>query len=318
MAIFCLAPMEGVTDTVFRQLIAGIGLPGRQAGKPDLMFTEFTNVSAIFSHDQTAINQRLKFVDAEQPLIAQLWGLEPELFELAADLMVGMGFAGVDLNFGCPDRTVLKQGACAALINDRPLTQAIIESTKKGLKGRIPLSIKIRLGLKEIATDDWVPFMLNFEPKILTIHGRTAKEMSEVPVHWDEIGKAVKIRNRLKSKTLIIGNGDIESMSQALDKVKKYGLDGMMIGRGIFKNPWLFNPKEQALPKTPEQKLKLLLEHARLYHHTWGITKSWHILKRFFKIYASGFDGASALREELMKTNGLAEVELVINQFLSR
>src|SRR3989304_7788024 len=211
MAIFCLAPMEGVTDTVFRQLIAGIG-------KPDLMFTEFTNVSAIFSHDATALGQRLKFTAKEQPLIAQLWGLEPDLFELAADLMVGMGFDGVDLNFGCPDRTVLKQGACAALINDRELTTAIISATKKGLKGRIPLSIKIRLGLKEIATDDWVPFMLNFEPKILTIHGRTAKEMSEVPVHWDEIGKAVKIRNKLKSKTLIFGNGDIESLKEAREK----------------------------------------------------------------------------------------------------
>src|SRR3990167_6990744 len=134
MAIFCLAPMEGVTDTVFRQVVAGIG-------KPDLMFTEFTNVSAIFSHDQTAVNQRLKFNDVEQPLIAQLWGLEPELFELAADLMADMGFAGVDLNFGCPDRTVLKQSACAALINDRPLAAAIVESTKKGLNRRIPLSI---------------------------------------------------------------------------------------------------------------------------------------------------------------------------------
>ena len=131
MAIFCLAPMEGVTDTVFRQLVTGVG-------KPDLMFTEFTNVSAIFSHDVTAISQRLKFADIEQPLIAQLWGLEPELFEMAADLMVEMGFSGVDLNFGCPDRSVLKQGACAALINDRELTTDIVKATKRGLAGRNP------------------------------------------------------------------------------------------------------------------------------------------------------------------------------------
>ncbi len=311
MPIICLAPMEGVTDTVFRQLVAGVG-------KPDLMFTEFTNVSAIFSHDVTALNQRLKFTDIEQPLIAQLWGMEPELFEMAADLMVDLGFAGVDLNFGCPDRAVLKQGACAALINNRELTAEIITSAKAGLKGRIPLSIKIRLGLNSIETENWVPFILAFAPKVLTIHGRTAKEMSDAPVHWDEVGKAVKIRDKLKAKTLILGNGDVESLKEASEKIKKYNLDGMMIGRGIFKNPWLFNPKEADKLKTTEQKLTLLLTHARLYHQTWGITKSWHVLKRFFKIYASGFDGASALREELMKIMGFSEVESIINQFLSK
>lgn len=311
MPIFCLAPMEGVTDTVFRQLVVSVG-------KPDLMFTEFTNVSAIFSHDQTAISQRLKFTDKERPLIAQLWGMEPDLFELAADLMVKMGFDGVDLNFGCPDRAVLKQGACSALINNRELAAEIIEATKKGLAGRIPLSIKIRLGLNSIETENWVPFMLGFAPKMLTIHGRTAKEMSDVPVHWDELGKAVKIRDKLKSKTLIIGNGDVESLKEAEEKVKKYHLDGMMIGRGIFKNPWLFSVGDANKPKTIEEKLKLLLEHALLYHQTWGITKSWHVLKRFFKIYASGFDGASALREQLMGTTGYSEVELIINKFLSK
>lgn len=302
--------MEGVTDAVFRQLLVNIG-------KPELMFTEFTNVSSIFSHDHTAISQRLKLNDKEQPVIAQIWGLDPELFELSADLVANMGFAGVDLNFGCPDRSVLKQGACSALVNNRPLAKKIIEATQKGASGRIPVSLKIRLGLNQIVIEEWVEWLLQFEPQAITIHGRTAKEMSDVPMHWDEIGKAVAVRDRLKSKTLILGNGDVESLGQAKEKAKQYGLDGVMIGRGIFKDPWIFNPQESIAKKTTQQKLELLLAHVRLYHQTWGETKSWHVLKRFFKIYVSGFRGALQLRVRLMETTTLSEVESIVNQFLS-
>ncbi|MCG2691980.1 tRNA-dihydrouridine synthase family protein, partial [Microgenomates group bacterium] len=232
--IFCLAPMFGATDSAFRQLLSEIG-------KPDLMFTEFINVQAIFSPDIKTVTQLLTYTFQEQPLIAQIWGLDPELFETAADLIVAAGFQGIDLNFGCPEKTVVKKGSGAALIDNPDLAGKIIKATIKGARGRLPLSVKTRLGYKTINTEPWFKFLLNFDLTAITVHCRTAKAMSLGPAHWNEIEKTVKLKNKYNPKTLIIGNGDIFSRAIACQRIKETKIDGVMIGRGVFKNPWIFN-----------------------------------------------------------------------------
>ncbi len=305
--IMILAPMEDVTDTVFRQIV-------KQAGTPDVFFTEFTSVEGICSGGKQAVSHRLKFDKSERPLVAQIWGINPEHFKQTAELLVKMGFDGIDLNFGCPERSVLKQGACSAMINTPELAAKIIQATKEGA-GDLPVSVKTRIGFKEIQTEEWLGFLLKQDIAALTVHGRTVKEMSEVPAHWDEIGEAVKLRDQIAPNTLVFGNGDVLSMEDAYSKVKEYGVDGIMVGRGIFKNPWLFNKAIDLNTVTIDQRIALLLDHVRLYDEVWGQTKNFQVLKKFFKIYINGFDGAAELRAKLMETKTRSEVEEIILQY---
>ncbi len=207
---------------------------------------------------------------------------------------------------GCPDKSALANGSCSALIKNRGLAKEIIDTTIKG-SGGLPVSVKTRLGYEKYQTEDWVGFLLGFDLTAITVHGRTVKELSKVPANWDEIGKAVKLRNGIKSKTLIVGNGDVLSYSDALQKSEKYGVDGVMIGRGIFHNPYIFSSKEVELRE--EARLKLMLNHTKLFAETWGDTKNFEIVKKFFKIYISNFPEASELRTKLMACHSFAEVE---------
>lgn len=304
--IFCLAPMFGVTDSAFRQLLVKIG-------RPDVMFTEFTNVQALFSPDKTAI-QQLTYTAKEQPLIAQIWGLDPELFELAADFLVSAGFAGIDINFGCPERAVVKKGAGGALIDNADLAAKMISATIKGARGRLPVSVKTRIGYKTINTEPWFKFLLNFDLAAISVHCRTTIKMSTGPAYWEEINKIVALKDRLNPKTLIIGNGDIFSREIAFQRLKETKIDGVMIGRGVFHDPYIFSQTDSIKTKTKEQKLKLLVRHLKLYETTWGQNRSYHPLKRFFKIYVNGFNGALALRIKLMNTQSIDEAKAIINQ----
>jgi nifR3 family TIM-barrel protein len=303
--IWCLAPMFGATDSAFRQLLAKIG-------RPDLMFTEFTNVQALFSADSIAI-QQLTHTAGEQPLIAQIWGLDSELFEAAADLVATAGFAGVDINLGCPEKTVVKKGAGAALIDNPQLAGEIIAATIKGAAGRIPVSVKTRLGYKTIATQTWFKFLLSFDLAAISVHCRTASAMSNGPAHWGEIAKIVNLKNKLKSKTLIIGNGDIFSREIARQRIRETKVDGVMIGRGVFYDPYIFNSRQTLAAKTKSQKLRLLRQHLEIYQKTWGQTRPYHPLKRFFKIYVQGFPGAGAIRRRLMATTSIEAAKRIIN-----
>ena len=289
--IFCLAPMFGATDSAFRQLLSEIG-------KPDLMFTEFVNVQQIFSPETKAITQLLSYFPVEQPLIAQLWGLDSELFAVAADLVVAAGFQGIDLNFGCPEKTVVKKGAGAAMIDTPDLAGKIIKATLKGARNRLPVSVKTRLGYKTIKTEPWFKFLLNFDLAAITIHCRTAKEMSIGPTHWNEIEKIVKLKNKYNPKILIIGNGDIFTREIAYQRIKETKIDGVMIGRGVFKNPWIFNSIQPS--QTKADKVAAWKRHLEIYRQTWGKTKPIHPLKRFLKIYLKGFPGALKMRTGLM------------------
>jgi len=306
--IFILAPMDDVTDTVLRQVIA-------RYAKPAVFFTEFTNVEGMFSKGERLVNQRLQYTERERPLVAQIWGTRPDNFYKAAKKLIDMGFDGIDLNMGCPASGVMQKGACSGLINNRQLAKEIIDATKEGAAGIIPVSIKTRLGFRTIDFS-WIAFVLEQEPNALTVHARTVSEMSKVPAHWDKIKTVVDMRNAMGSTTLIIGNGDVKSLSEAKQKVAEAGADGAMIGRGIFENPYLFSETITLRDKTPEEKLRLLLEHIWLWQDTWGNTKHFPTLRKFFKVYANGFSGAQELRMQLMETQNAEETEHVISGFL--
>lgn len=298
--IFSLAPMEDVTDTVFRQIVIS-------CGRPDVFFTEFTNVDGMNSRGDEKVSQRLLFTPFEKPLIAQVWGVTPENFFKAAKRIASMGFDGIDLNMGCPQRDVTRHGACSALIKNHALAKEIIEATREGA-GKLPISVKTRIGFSKIVTEEWIGFLLEQNLPLITVHGRTAAEMSKVPAHWEEIGKAATIRNEMKKNTLIFGNGDVQSLSEAKEKVSRYGLDGIMIGRGIFHNPWLFAGVDPAT-KTVKERLALLRKHVDFYERVWGKNKNFQVLKKYFKIYLADFEKASDLRAKFMETNSYQETK---------
>src|SRR5207245_6906061 len=305
---FILAPMEDVTDTVLRQVIA-------RCGKSVVFFTEFTNVEGMFSKGERAVTQRLRYNEGERPLVAQIWGTRPENFFKAAKKLIEMGFDGIDLNMGCPASGVMQKVAFSRLINNRPLAKEIIDATKEGAAGFIPVSVKTRLGFRASGFS-WITFVLEQKPAVLTVHARTVSEMSKVPAHWDKLKTVVDMRDAMKSTTLIIGNGDVKSLSDAKQKVAEAGADGAMIGRGIFENPYLFSGNITLSDKTPEEKMYLLLDHMQLWLDTWGNTKHFPILRKFFKVYASGFPGAQELRMQLMETQSPQETEQIVASFL--
>lgn len=308
---FVLAPMEDVTDTVFRQIVSS-------CVRPDVFFTEFTNVDGIMSVGREAVMHRLQFSEIERPVVAQLWGKSPDHYRETAKLLVEMGFDGIDINMGCPQKKVIKNGGCAALINNPDQARLIIEATKEGAGGKIPVSVKTRIGFKSIITEEWITVLLKAGIDALTVHGRTAAEMSKVPAHWDEIAKAVELRNSMGLNTLIIGNGDVSSREDGLAKWKKTGVDGIMIGRGIFDDPWIFDHDVPHRLHSVKEHLDLMKKHIELFEATWGRTKQYAILRKFFKVYVKGFDGAADWRRRVTETKSTGDVYPLIEEMLTR
>src|SRR5665213_1600578 len=259
---FVLAPMDDVTDTVFRQIVAG-------CAAPDLFFTEFTNVDGLQSPGRPKLLKKIQHTNEDRPLIAQLWGLKPEnYYETAKQIAAGeLGtFAGVDINMGCPAKSEFQNSTCSALIKpeNRQLAGDIIDATRKGLDGKLPLSVKTRIGFNDIDMS-WFDFILGKDLDMLTVHGRTRKEMSKVPAHWDIIGEVVKRRDTLAPETLVVGNGDVMDHAHGLELAKKYKLDGIMIGRGIFHDPFVFAAQSPWKEYSKEQKIELYLKHVKLF-----------------------------------------------------
>jgi tRNA-dihydrouridine synthase len=316
---FSLAPMEDVTDTAFRELI----LQSASKDKLHLLFSEFTSVEGLcheIGHDK--VKHRLHINESEKKLlkeknvklIAQIWGKDPEKYYKTAKYLTSQtDFDGIDINMGCPVKNVVKNGCCSALIAQPDLAKEIIVATKEATN--LPLSVKTRIGFKQVVTESWISHLLSTPIDALTIHGRIQKQMSEGMSDWNEIAKAVKLRNELAPHIKIIGNGDVESYLDGLEKCTSFGVDGVMIGRGIFKNPWFFNP-DMAEPDRDE-KLRMLKEHTRLFDKTWGDSKNFAILRRFFKIYTNGFRGASSLRNDLMNSSNADEVFEIVKQFIA-
>ncbi len=297
---FVLAPMDDVTDTVFRRVVS-------ETAKPDVFFTEFANADGLQSAGRTAVAQKLKFTEAEKPLIAQLWGMKPENYTKTTAELVEMGFSGVDLNMGCPVRNIIKLGACSALINNHELAKSIIAATVKGANGKIPVSVKTRVGFDKVDMD-WIKFLLRQNLSALTVHGRTAKEQSKAPNNWELIGEIRRVRDDIAPRTLILGNGDVLSRKQGEELAQEYGLDGIMIGRGIFQDPYVFSRDSPWKQMKTEAKIELFKKHISLFEQEWGDKKNPAGLKKFAKVYISGFDGASELRSKLMSCSSATEL----------
>ncbi|MEK7599608.1 MAG: tRNA-dihydrouridine synthase [Patescibacteria group bacterium] len=310
---FVLAPMDDVTDTVFRRIVG-------DCAAPDLYFTEFVNVDGLQSAGRPRLLKKLQFTETEQPLIAQIWGKTPENYfktakELAdgtfareVGLPEGVNFAGVDINMGCPEKTIVKNGSCAALINDRPLAEDIINATKDGLKGHLPLSVKTRTGFSQVDMS-WISFLLDRKLQALTVHGRTRKEMSKVPANWDLIGSARRLRDQGGYDTMIIGNGDVRDHAHGLELAKRHKLDGIMIGRGVFHDPFAFAEQSPWADYPTEKRIELYRKHVELFAKTWhGQERAIQTLNKFCKIYINGFDGAKEMREQLMQATSTDEL----------
>jgi len=320
--------MEEVTDFAFREIIARYSgeISNSKSQAPSrnnfVLFTEFVNVDGLLHPEgQKKLLIDLKYSEIQRPIVAQLWGTDPKKFHDAAKFIKKLGFDGIDINMGCPQAKEIAIGACAALIRQPDLAREIIIATKEGA-GNIPVSVKTRIGYsKPEEMEEWVATVLETEPAVLILHGRTKKEMSKVPAHWDRVAGAVRLRDKVQGnrdkegKTLIVGNGDVRSYEEGLERVKETGVDGIMIGRGAFGDPWVFNPK--TCQHGAKERLRVMLEHARLFCDTFAGQKHFMVMRKHFKAYASGFDGAHELRAKLMEAGDLEETERIVEEFLS-
>lgn len=305
---FILAPMEAVTDVVFRHVIA-------KSARPDVFFTEFTNTDSFVSpKGNHATRSRLEFTNDEQPIVAQIWGKTPEHFELMSHSLKERGFAGIDINMGCPDKSVVNGGSGSGLIKTPELAGKIIESTKKA---GLPVSVKTRLGDKSIDEwPDWLGFLLKQDIANLTVHLRTRKEMSKVSAHYELIEAIKKLRDEIAPETLITINGDIQDRKTGQELADKHQIDGIMIGRGIFTNPFAF----ELTPRIHDRNelTNLLWYHLELHDYYSNKTpRKYDPLKRFFKIYIRDFEGASELRERLMHTKNTDQAREILLPFMS-
>ena len=306
--IFVLAPMADVTDSAFRQIIT-------KYGKPAVLWTEFVSSNGLCSPGKDALMIDLKYSENERPIVAQIFGADVKNMEETARLCAHLGFDGIDINMGCPDRSVIKQETGVAHIKNYNHAVKIIEAVKRGAPN-LPISVKTRLGFNSVETDKWVPKLLSAGIAVLTMHGRTRKELSLVPAHWDEIKKVVDIRNKLGVETLIFGNGDVKDLDDAKQKVLETGVDGVMLGRAIFGNPWLFNENKKEI--TIEEKLTVMLEHTKLFVELLGDHKNFAIMKKHYKAYVNGFSGAKDLRISLMDAKNYEEIESLTHVFLAK
>lgn len=318
--IIALAPMEDVTDTVFREVIGSVS----DSEVLNVVFTEFTSTDGLCNETgRKSVSARLVVSDSERAwltktntrLVAQIWGSDPEKFRQSAQLITETGqFDGIDINMGCPVKKVVKNKSCSALINYPELAQEIVAATQAGTS--LPVSVKTRLGFNEVITERWIGTLLDTNPAAITIHGRTQKMLSEGEAMWDEIGKAVQLRNERRLNTLILGNGDVDSYSTAMNHVQQYGVDGVMVGTGVFRNPWMFN--KEAVEVNLNMRISLIKKHISLYDQVWEGKQNFNVLKRFFKIYINGFEGAGHWRDQLMHTKTCSEALEIIEVLENR
>ena len=300
--IMVMAPMSGVTDDAFRQMFL-------KYGKPSVFWTEFVPVAGFFSKGREHCLRNLKFAKQERPIVAQIFGADPVLFEGAAKEIVKLGFDGVDINMGCPDYDVEKKGGGSALIKNFELAGEIIQATKRGA-GKLPVSVKTRIGYGKNQINDWIAVLLKQDVAALTVHLRTRDEMYRVSAHWELAKEIVKLRDEISPKTIIIGNGDVKSLEDAHKLVKETGMDGVMVGRSMVGNPWFFTDKFPTVSK----KLNAVVEHAKIFEKIGG--HNFDSLKKHFHSYAKGFNGAKEVRESLMKTKSSRDVKKIVEDFL--
>jgi nifR3 family TIM-barrel protein len=318
---FVLAPMADVTDAPFRRMIAKYSSHVRAdgtVGGPDVMWTEFVSADGLVratEEGKKKLMADLIYAEEERPIVAQLFTSNPEHMEKAAALCASLGFDGIDINMGCPDKTIEKQGCGSAMIKNPESARAVIEAAKRGAPS-LPVSVKTRLGYNRDELEEWLPFLLKAEPAAITVHARTRKEMSLVPARWERVARAVEIRNEMGSKTLILGNGDALSLEDAKKKAAESGADGVMLGRAIFGNPWLFHGDKDLSNVSLHERFEAMLEHTRLFEELLPF-KNFAIMKKHYKAYINGFDGAKELRNELMELSSSEEMAQRLDSFLA-
>ncbi|MDD5731737.1 MAG: tRNA-dihydrouridine synthase [Patescibacteria group bacterium] len=308
--IAILAPMSGVTDFPFREILCEIG-------KPDVIFTEFVSTEMIYRRGAVSAPDKkggvtpplqLQFSKKQRPIVVQFFGSRPEQFEYCAKLAVKLGFDGIDINMGCPDRKVQKQGAGSELIKNPKLAAEIIRAVKKGCGGKLPVSVKTRLGYRKKDLE-WIRFLLEQDLDALTIHGRTASQGYGGEADWEMIGEAVKLRNKMKLKTLIIGNGDVKDLCRGAIHCAQYGTDGFMIGRQILHNPFVFCRDERPFVST-EERIKVALKHIKLFEKFYDSKKDFSLMKKYLKAYLSGTE----LKKDLMEAKTIKEARKILEK----
>lgn len=306
---FILAPMEEVTDVVFRHVVS-------EAARPDVFFTEFTNSESYCHPDGIkSVRGRLTFTEDEQPIVAHIWGDKPENFRQMSIGMAELGFKGLDINMGCPVPNVVQNGKGSGLIRRPEVAAELIQAAKAG---GLPVSVKTRLGFSDV--DEWkfwLKHILEQDIANLSIHLRTRDEMSKVDAHWELIPEIKKLRDEVAPDTLLTINGDIPDRQTGLKLAQQYGVDGVMIGRGIFHNPFAFEKEPKA--HSSQELLDLLSLHMDLHDKYSHLElRRFTALHRFFKIYVKGFPGAGELRNQLINTKSTDEVRALLDTFASK
>lgn len=336
--LIALSPMDGITDEVFRLIQS-------QIAKPDLIFTEFVSAEGI-SHGGVKLYDTLLFSKQERPIIGQLFGKDPDIFYKAAVILSHLAFDGIDINMGCPAKTVVRHGSGAALIDNPELAIKIINSTRQGINDyfnkevkitdlslnkktlvaikrnqkysdldkkeiiKPTLSVKTRLGINESTIKDWAKILLDQDLDFLSIHGRTLKQAYRDKADWSAIHQVSKMAKDKRTK--IFGNGDIESRQQGIEYCKKYNLDGVLIGRASAGNPWLFNDYSA----TPKEKFSAMLLHAQLFEKIFP-HRRFDSLRKHFLLYTSSFPQAKSLRSKLVRLNSVKELLELEADFLN-
>lgn len=341
--------MADVTDAAFRRLIAKYSRHGEAGGGPDVMWTEFVSANGLMSPGRKILERDLQFSEIERPIVAQLFSADPDNMEKAARLCAELGFDGIDINMGCPDKTIEKQGAGAGMIKTPAVAVAVIAAAKRGA-GVVPVSVKTRVGYNTVEINEWISLLLQQDIAALTVHARTRKDLSKVPAHWEYLKEVVVLRDTLAPQTVVIGNGDVTSLADGKLKAAQSGVDGVMVGRALFGNPWLFDeqramtatlpkkrsklfrafgflsnifetkrsaPQSLTIPITIEERLSVMVEHTKLFEQLLGDIKSFSIMKKHYKAYCTGFAGAKELRIQLMEeAKNAADVEKIVKNFL--
>ncbi|PIU37042.1 hypothetical protein COS77_01780 [Candidatus Roizmanbacteria bacterium CG06_land_8_20_14_3_00_34_14] len=298
--------MDGVTDAPFRYITDVIG-------KPDIIYTEFVSVKGLIL-GKPAIQRMLLRHKTKTTMIAQFFGTEPEYFYQSSLVALEKGYDGVDINMGCPDKSVFHKGAGAALIINPSVAKKIILSVKKGIKDgkekyniekNITVSIKTRTGYKKPQTKEWISNLLEVEPDVICIHARTFAQKYGGLADWTQIGIAAELMEN--SKTKLFGNGDIKNRVQALERIKEYNLAGVLIGRGALGNPWIFQGK---VPTTKE-RFEVIIEHCKKFMEFFP-SANLSIMRKHLGWYAKDFPHASEVRNELMQVNTIDDVKKIL------
>ncbi len=313
-AFTVLAPMEDVTDNVFRQIMIS-------QGRPDLFITEFTNCDGLMSRGRDHVSHRLEFTPNQHPIVAQIWGKRIETYVQTVPFLADMGFDGIDINMGCPVPKVIKNGAGAGLLCDPNLAAEIILAVREAIRvssnPNLALSVKTRIGTATIE-ETWIQHLLAQPIDALTLHLRTVKELSKVPAHWELMPDFVTMKEQINKDIVLVGNGDITTKEQLQTYRSEYGVDGLMVGRGIFDDPWIFNTEKDGQFAAARERIKLLKTHIALFHQTWGKRKNFAEVKKFFRTYLRGFDSALELRKELLLLTNADEMFNTIDTYITQ